>query len=542
MDKSASIRVSFGVLHEHASHGSRRPAKIAIALGDPAGIGPEIALKAVLDPRVRAACRPILVGDLGALQRHAQACGLSAAIEIAPSFEEAGSGAGVEMIDLRQFTEESMALGEVSAAHGRAAVAAATAAVEAAMAGHVEAVVACPQTELAIKQAGIDFDGYPSLVARCTGIPTEDAFLMLCFDHVRIVHTTLHVGLRQAIDLVTSERIQAVLAAADTTLKRLGVECPRIAVSGLNPHASEHGMFGDEEGRIIEPAIAAAQGRGVNADGPFGADTMFHKIGYDAFVVMYHDQGHLAAKLLATNRTAGMTIGTPVLFSSVAHGSALDIAGQNKASPEAVVEAVLRLAGAAMRARSLPHDRRRVLGLVARILRRPGGRPGLYHPARQQQRRRQRHADLALAGRAGRGITRQRRDWPAGHGDYALAFGCCAATPHATARLEGAWRGRHPEAYRRGRTGGRAQCPATADPGLAPATTRCGIGPVARGGQPALLWPELSIRGGQSSTRPPGGVLVGSRHRRTVPVSMSNMSSKRPSVWSIISSRLLGLA
>ncbi len=332
--------------------------KIAVAMGDQAGIGPEIALKAVLDPRVLAVCRPILVGDRGALERHAQACGIVARITVAEDFASAGSpqhGANaVEMMDLRQFDEEPLVLGKVRAVHGRAAVAAAAAAVTAAMDGDVAAVVACPQTELAIKQAGIEFDGYPSFVARCTGTPVDDAFLMLCFDGMRIVHTTLHVSLARAITLVTSARVQNVLLAANTTLRRLGVERPRIAVSGLNPHASEHGMFGDEEARIIEPAVAAARAQGIDADGPFGADTMFHKPGYDAFVVMYHDQGHLAAKLLATNRTAGLTIGTPVLFSSVAHGSALDIAGQNKASPDAVIEAVQRLAGAALRARATP--------------------------------------------------------------------------------------------------------------------------------------------------------------------------------------------
>jgi 4-hydroxy-L-threonine phosphate dehydrogenase PdxA len=226
-------------------------------------------------------------------------------------------------------------------------------AIKGAMAGEVEAVVACPQTELAIHKAGIEFDGYPSFVARCTGTPIEDAFLMLCFDARRIVHTTLHVSLRRSIDLITHARLMRVMQATHDVLRGLGVASPRIAVSGLNPHAGEGGMFGEEEITTISPAIEAARQSGLHVEGPFGADTMFHKAGYDAYIVMYHDQGHLAAKLLATNRTAGMTIGTPILFSSVAHGSALDIAGQNKASPEAVVEAVQRLAGAAMHRRAL---------------------------------------------------------------------------------------------------------------------------------------------------------------------------------------------
>jgi 4-hydroxythreonine-4-phosphate dehydrogenase len=298
--------------------------KVAIAIGDPAGVGPEVALKAALDERVTRVCRPVLFGDPRAIAAHAAAAGITAP---------------VETVALDHFRDAPLEIGEVRAAHGRAAVDAARAAIAAAMAGEVAAVVAAPQTELAIKQAKIDFDGYPSFVARCTGVPAEDAFLMICFDAMRIAHATLHVSLRRAIELVTEERVGRVVQAVHDTLRRIGLAAPRIAVAGLNPHAGEAGMFGDEDGAVIAPAIAA--------DGPFGADTMFQKPGYDAFVVMFHDQGHIAAKLLAPNRSAGVTIGTPVLFSSVAHGSALDIAGQGRASAAAMVEAVMGLVGGA---------------------------------------------------------------------------------------------------------------------------------------------------------------------------------------------------
>ena len=326
--------------------------KIALTLGDQAGIGPEIALKAALDPRVRAICTPVLVGDRKALDWHSQTCGIDADIISIDSFAEAGKTGKVEIIDLRQFEEHPLQPGEITAAHGQAAVDAAAYAIKGAMAGEVEAVVACPQTELAIHKAGIEFDGYPSFVARCTETPIDDSFLMLCFDAKRIVHTTLHVSLRRSIDLITHARLMRVMNATNDVLRGLGVASPRIAMSGLNPHAGEGGMFGEEEITTIAPAIETARQSGLDVEGPFGVDTMFHKSGYDAYIVMYHDQGHLAAKLLATNRTAGMTIGTPILFSSVAHGSALDIAGQNKASPEAVVEAVQRLAGAAIHRRA----------------------------------------------------------------------------------------------------------------------------------------------------------------------------------------------
>ena len=324
---------------------------IAISLGDPAGIGPEIGLKAAMDPRVRAACAPILVGDRRVLDIHARASGEDPTIELLQTGDpivRRGEGA-VGLIHLDLLGDEPLRLGELSALHGRAALDSASAAIDLAMAGRVDAVVACPQTETAIKMAGFEFDGYPTFVARCTGTPIEDAFLMLCFDDKRIVHTTLHVSMRRAIDLITPERVEHVLRITHRTLVELGVAAPRICVSGLNPHASEHGLFGCEEAEIIEPALDRLRAEGMNIDGPIGADIMFQRKGYDGFVVMVHDQGHVAAKLLATNRTAGLTIGTPILFSSVAHGSALDIAGKNEASPEAIVEAVLRLAAAARR-------------------------------------------------------------------------------------------------------------------------------------------------------------------------------------------------
>ena len=318
--------------------------RVAIALGDPAGIGPEIALKAAQDARVLAIARPLLVGDLRALNEHARRCGLDAPID---TFESAGQvqwrAGRVPLLARRHFDAQPLELGAIRPVHGQAALDAAGCAIRAAMDGAVEAVVAAPQTELAIKQAGIEFDGYPSFVARVTGTPVDDAFLMLCYDHTRIVHTTLHVSLKRAIELVTQERVLRAIRAADTTLRRIGISAPRLAASGLNPHAGEAGMFGHEEQTIIEPALAAARAAGIRVDGPFGADTMYARAGVDAFIVMFHDQGHIAAKLSAPNRTAGLTIGTPVLFSSVAHGSALDIAGHNKASPLALIEAIERL-------------------------------------------------------------------------------------------------------------------------------------------------------------------------------------------------------
>jgi 4-hydroxythreonine-4-phosphate dehydrogenase len=325
--------------------------RIAIATGDPAGIGPEIALKAALDPRVREICRPLLVGDRGALQAHAESCGLKADIHSVPHASGSSWEAGaVNLIERRQFAPGELHIGTIAAPHGEAALDSAKAAIDAALAGEVDAVVAAPQTESAIKLAGIEFDGYPGFVARCTGVPPEDAFLMICFDshgaEMRISHATLHTSLRHAIEMVTRSRVLNAIRSTDSALRRLGIGSPRIAVSGLNPHAGESGLFGDEEREIIAPAVSDAQRSGVAAEGPFGADTMFLKPGYDAFVVMVHDQGHIMAKTHAFAGAAALTIGTPVLFSSVAHGSALDIAGKNRADPGAMIAAIRRLAGA----------------------------------------------------------------------------------------------------------------------------------------------------------------------------------------------------
>lgn len=309
--------------------------RIAIATGDPGGIGPEISIKAALDPAVRAICDPVLIGDRGALERHASACGLP--LE------------SISLVERNQLGPGDLRIGEVHAAHGRAALDSARAAIRGALAGEYQAVVAAPHTEAAIRAAGCDFDGYPSFVARTAGLAPEEGILMLCFAYqgreVRIAHVTLHASVAACLGMITIERVLRTIRAVDAALRKIGVEQPRIAVSGVNPHAGEGGLFGDEEQRLIAPAIEAARRAGVAAEGPIGADTLIQRPGYDACAVMLHDQGHVAAKLLAPNGAAALTIGTPVLFSSVAHGSALDIAGQGKAEHRAMVEAITRLVG-----------------------------------------------------------------------------------------------------------------------------------------------------------------------------------------------------
>ena len=276
--------------------------RVAIATGDPAGIGPEISRKAASDPQVLALCEPVLIDGSGPV----------------------------------------------------AALDAAEKGIRGALDGQYAAVVAAPHVEATIAAAGVAFDGYPSFVARVCGLPPEDGVLMLCFTHrgreIRIAHVTLHASVRQALDQISAPRVLRTLRATHSSLENLGIEKPRLAVSGVNPHAGESGLFGDDEGRHVIPAIEEARRAGIEVDGPYGADTLMQREAYDAFVVMLHDQGHVAAKLLAPNRVAALTIGTPVLFSSVAHGAALDIAGRGSADHSAMTEAIVRLVGRRRRA------------------------------------------------------------------------------------------------------------------------------------------------------------------------------------------------
>ena len=320
--------------------------RIAIATGDPAGIGPEISLKAALDAQVKWMCRPLVVGDPMVLDMHARAARIAARLHVVTTPKDADwTNDAVNILTAPMPERAQVKFGTNGAAYGRAALASCSRAIRAALDGHVDAVVAAPQNQTSIAAANIPFDGHPTYVARETGMNPHDVFMMLWFGQIRIVHCTLHVSVAEALALVTRDLVGRAIRATDTALKRLGIAVPRILVSGLNPHAGEGGLFGREEIEIIAPAIETERKAGVDVIGPFGCDTMFQQAGADAFVVMLHDQGHIAAKLQAPNRAAAFVIGSPILFSSVAHGSAFDIAGKGVASPAALIEAIARLAG-----------------------------------------------------------------------------------------------------------------------------------------------------------------------------------------------------
>lgn len=321
---------------------------IAFSTGDPAGIGPELCMKAALSAEVTALCRPALIGDPTVLAYQQNACDIDINFEGYEEFDDIDWNApGTKIIMRHQFEDAPYSPGEINAQNGHAMIDSVNTAVKAALAGDVAAVVSAPQNETSIHEAGIEFDGHPSHIARLAGLAPDDVYLMLCFDHIKIAHCTLHRSVRRSVEMVTQPRVEHTIQTVRDTLVAIGIDDPLIMVSGLNPHAGEGGLFGKEEADIILPAVEAMRGRGIRLEGPTPADLMLHRTDVDAFIVMLHDQGHIPAKLMAPYRTAAMAIGSPILFSSVAHGSGHDIVGKGVADPSAIIEAVRRLTGAA---------------------------------------------------------------------------------------------------------------------------------------------------------------------------------------------------
>lgn len=305
--------------------------RIAIAIGDPNGIGPEIAVRAAVQPP--AGVEVVLVGDAFVIEHYARRHADGKTLRIA----------GVDAL-----AQDAFAPGTLDPRAGAATVAYVREAVGMARAGEVDAVIACPQSETAINRAGIPFSGYTGLLADLTGTPREQAFLMLVAAGLRIAHVTLHESVRVALARMTPELVAAAGAAAVTAVLRLGIAAPRLAVFGINPHAGEDGLFGDEDERITRPAVARLRGQGIAADGPTGADLLLAQRRHDVYLAMFHDQGHIPVKLLSPLRSSALSIGTPVLFSSVGHGCAYDIAGKGVAEPASVSE-TLALLGSAQR-------------------------------------------------------------------------------------------------------------------------------------------------------------------------------------------------
>ncbi len=320
---------------------------IAITIGDAAGIGPEIAIKALQDPAVYHLCNPVIVGDAKVIEFYADLFHLSLKINIIEDIGSARFTFGVlDIVHIGNIRLDRLHIGAGDAMTGKAMLEYTDRAIELALTEKVSAVIGGPHSKKAVESAGIEFDGYPGFIARRTHTKNAEVFLMLVSENLRIVNVTLHVSLRSALRMIKKELVLTAMRAANRAVKNLGVPHPRIAVAGLNPHAGEGGMFGDEEIEHINPAIAQAKHEGIDAHGAFGSDTLFLDLGrYDVFLAMYHDQAHIPIKLMAFNKITAMTIGTPVLFSTVGHGSAPDIAGKGIADPNSLITAIKLLSG-----------------------------------------------------------------------------------------------------------------------------------------------------------------------------------------------------
>lgn len=316
---------------------------IGVTIGDPAGIGPEIVAKALAHSEVHGWSRVIVYGQALALERIRHVVPEMPRLEVVADVREALSAAhdGVPVVEVTAAFPPDVPIGEVSEAGGRAAFAYVQAAVRDALAGHLDGIATAPIHKEALRAAGVPYIGHTEMLADLTG--SSSSYTMFMTGPLRIFFVTRHVSLRQACDLVTRERVLETILAADRYLRRLGIAQPRLAVAALNPHASDGGLMGDEEARAITPAVAEARDRGIQVAGPVPADSVFVQAiegRHDAVISLYHDQGHIAAKVYDFDRTVSLTLGLPFLRTSVDHGTALDIAGTGRAREISMLEAI----------------------------------------------------------------------------------------------------------------------------------------------------------------------------------------------------------
>ena len=337
---------------------------LAVTMGDPAGVGPEVVVAALSRPEVREACRALVIGDARVLQRAASWMGCPFSPQVVTSRSEAEEHPDrVCLLDLANADPEKIPLGKVSAEAGKAAGEYITHAAHLARIGSVGAMVTAPINKESLRLSGLPYPGHTEMLAALAGATSPRGgrggqtqprvAMMLVHGNLRVSHVTTHAAVRSACDLVERERVLSVIRLTHQALVDMGVSRPHLAVAGLNPHAGESGLFGDEEIRAIAPAIADAARTGIRATGPLPPDTVFarHRAGeFDAVVAMLHDHGHIAVKTLSFApdprgrlRTAGVniTLGLPFVRTSTDHGTAFDIAGQGVADPTSMMEALL---------------------------------------------------------------------------------------------------------------------------------------------------------------------------------------------------------
>lgn len=323
---------------------STRPI-IGITMGDPSGVGPEIIIKALSDSSIYEVCRPVVLGDPGALSVDIDGLGQMSINEISrPSEAVTGSG-GIELLAISHLQRKSMIPGKPSVAGGKAMVEYIMRAVQMAQNGDLGAIVTCPINKALMHEAGHFFEGHTQLIAHLTN--TEDYVMMLAGERLRVALVTIHCALSEVSLCLNDDMIyKTVIITSQALQLDFGLLRPRLAVAALNPHAGESGLFGSEEEEIIRPAIERARSEGCQVEGPLPADTLFHRAAagqFDAVVAMYHDQGLIPLKLLHFSDAVNVTLGLPIIRTSVDHGTAYDIAGMGIADASSL-KAAIRMA------------------------------------------------------------------------------------------------------------------------------------------------------------------------------------------------------
>jgi 4-hydroxythreonine-4-phosphate dehydrogenase len=317
---------------------------LAVTMGDPAGCGPEVIAQVAASGLVRKIARLVCVGDAGTMERAlgivGGSCNVRAITHIADTDDKAGR---LDVLDLINVNLSQLKIGQVQAAAGQAAYEYLTTAIDLALAGKVSGVVTAPLNKAALHLAGHRYDGHTEILKLRTN--SDQVTMMLAAGAFRVTHVSTHCSLRQAIDRCKTARILDVIRLTDRGLRQIGIEAPRLAVAGLNPHSGEGGLFGDEEIEQIQPAIDAARSEGLAVYGwPVPPDTVFVRMQegheFDAVVAQYHDQGHIACKLVDFMGGVNITLGLPIIRTSVDHGTAFDLAGTGRANPRSLINAI----------------------------------------------------------------------------------------------------------------------------------------------------------------------------------------------------------
>ncbi len=326
---------------------------LGITMGDPSGIGPEITVKAFYDKNIYEICRPVVIGDAATMEKALAIVGGNLHIKPVSAIGAASFIPGtMDVYDLKNVDQDELRLGVVSPMAGNAAFQAVTSAIDLAMKKKLDGTVTCPLNKEALNLAGHHFAGHTEIYAQYTG--SKDSVMLLVAKDLKVAHVSTHVSLRDACDRVKKERVLRVIVLLNEACMKLGIAHPKIGVAGLNPHAGENGLFGWEEEREIIPAIQQAKDHGLLVEGPVPPDTVFAKARggqYDAVVAMYHDQGHIPVKLVGfrLDKKSGewqsvsgvnITLGIPIIRTSVDHGTAFDIAGKGIATAESLMHAI----------------------------------------------------------------------------------------------------------------------------------------------------------------------------------------------------------